>query len=199
MEGSLIATAREILWQTNLDTNGATVIAKKTTGRAERQTWCHGIEQHRRVGARILELLKSTLLRLVPHQLVSEDKDADREEHDENVSDRIHPMAAKSSESFPLRRPIGTPCHDRTKSLDQQQHKKPVRSQIEQRRPTSGDQIPPERDVGLHANNLLTISGRSDYAWPAVTLPNTRQKFPPPTLPISLAVKPWRSISPTTA
>jgi hypothetical protein len=40
---------------------------------------------------------------------------------------------------------------------------------------------------------------RADQAWPAVTLPKTRQKLPPPTLAISSGVKPWSSISPATA
>jgi hypothetical protein len=40
---------------------------------------------------------------------------------------------------------------------------------------------------------------RAGQAWPAVTLPKTRQKLPPPTLTISSGVKPWSSISPATA
>ena len=40
---------------------------------------------------------------------------------------------------------------------------------------------------------------KATQAWPVVTLSKTRQKFPPPILPISSGVKPWRSISATVA
>jgi hypothetical protein len=100
-------------------------------------------------------LSKSTLVRLVPHQFVPEDSDADRENDDENVSNRKYPLAANCSPSFAFGRAVGTQCRYRKDSFDHE-HKEPFRSQIDQGCSRSGNQIPPGRNASLHANNILT-------------------------------------------
>jgi hypothetical protein len=52
-------------------------------------------------------------------------------------------------------------CRYRAENLDQKKPK-PFRSHIDQSRPGScGNQMPPEMKVGLHVNDILTISGLS--------------------------------------
>jgi hypothetical protein len=105
-------------------------------------------------------LSKSTLVRLVPHEFVSESSDADREVDDENVSNLSHPLIANCSPSFAFGRAIGMRCRYRAENLDQKKPK-PFRSHIDQSRPSRARPNATRNGCRPSFDNIRTIFGEN--------------------------------------